>query len=261
MATNTTDEVKTKLNVKLRKNHFGEGDSFIGTVARNTAKTESLVTRLLAKNTGISEYTIKPVTDMLHDEGMDAFKNGQSIEVLGFGTLYVAPDGAIKGKNPSASDVKGFVVRYAPSKEVKELMKNMAAEDVRQTDPAPVINNLMNVYDGAETTTFTAKMPVRITGSNLRIGGKDSGVFLAPVSSEAGQPAVRDEGQWIKSGHISVNKDKWLEFFLPPSLKAGTPYRIVLRTSYLSGGSGERKTPLVTVSEVVQIANAEDAVA
>lgn len=261
MATNTTDDVKTKLNVKLRKNHLGDGDSFIGTVARNTAKTESLVTRLLAKNTGISEYTIKPVTDMLHDEGIDAFKNGQAIEVLGFGILYVAPIGSIKGRHPSASDVKGFEIRYSPSKEVKELMKNIVAEDVKESDAAPQINSLMNVYDGAETTTFTAKMPVRVTGSNLRIGGKDSGVFLAPVSSEAGQPAVSDEGQWIKSGHISVNKDKWLEFFLPPSLKAGTPYRIVLRTSFMAGGKGERKTPLVTVSEIVQVANAEDAVA
>ena len=64
-----------------------------------------------------------------------------------------------------------------------------------------------------------------------------------------------DETKWIKVDKLIRNVSKMLEFFLPPTLEADTPYCIVLKTNSTKGNT-TKKTYSVTSSAIVRVKSA-----
>ena len=107
-----------------------------------------------------------------------------------------------------------------------------------------------DVKTGNTDLTLTAGGSILIQGARIKIGGEDSGVWLATLTDA--EKLTEDESQWIKIDSAFVyNTLGKLMFTLPDSLVNGTKYKFVLRSHCLNWHITKRLVE--TVSETVTI--------
>ena len=119
-------------------------------------------------------------------------------------------------------------------------------------DPNFTITDIVDLYTKEENQTLTMGKPAKITGTKLKLGDENSGIFFAPIDTE--EEIISDESTWIKVPQESIfrNKPTELNFFVPETLESGKSYCIVLKTNYISN-SQTRKEILETESAPIKI--------
>lgn len=241
------------VSVTLHANPFTtEGSNFYARVTRNTVTLNNLIASIIEKNTGIDAYMIQHSAALLQQAILTELKQGNAVNVLDLGTLFLSVPGAIKGDNPSSTSIPAFQTRFTPSKTVNEAVSQLVVDKIVTSSSNPVIDSIINLFTKSEDGILSAEKSVRISGTHLKIGTENSGIFFAPLDEN--EEAVTDESLWINVPETLYirNLPKTLEFFLPDTLVKETSYRIVLRTT-LSTNSTVLKEPVSTISKVVKI--------
>lgn len=238
----------TKLTVLLNKNQLDDS-THVGKLIRNTFSVENLIQEIVDTNTGVDYLMVSHAGELLKREILRQVQKGYAVNVLGLGTLYLAPGGAVKGgDNPSVTDIPGFTARFTPSAEAKEAASSVQAELVVKNDTTPLVSSIMNLSTGKDDGVLTAGKSVRLTGSRLKTGGTGSGIFFVPC--DAAGNAETDESKWtaVNADFFPRNTNKTLEFECPAAA-AATKFLIAVRTAVT--GSGEaRKEPVTGMSSM-----------
>lgn len=237
--------------VSLYPNPFNNGAKFYGKFNRTKVDTMTLISRLGKNGSGKNLIATKETLTLIKKEVMDALSDGETVEFIGLGTFYIAPVGGFSGTSDDTSDQK-FTVKFTPSAELRSCVKDLKIKKAEVKDTSPTIENITDQYTGKnfgeQEFALTAGKNIVVTGKRLKIMGENDGVYLAPVDAQ--DAVVSDEGQWLKSNRIARNLPKTIDFYLPDGVKAGTKYRIVIRTSYCNGNT-VRKTHTDIVSGIV----------
>ena len=119
------------LSVTLRKNQFSSDEnSFIGRVTRNTVSLENLIASISEKNEGVSPYMIQHVANLLGNEMLRACQNGNAVDVLGIGIMYIGIAGIVSGENPGESSIPGFKICFTPSTKAQEAVDSLKVDKV-----------------------------------------------------------------------------------------------------------------------------------
>lgn len=240
------------LSVTLHRNQFSDTEnSFIGHVTRNTVTLDNMIASIAEKNEGVSPYMIQHVAELLSAEMLRSCQNGNAVDVLGLGTMFIGVSGCVNGENPGESSIPGFRLGFTPSPAAQAAVDSLKVDKVVIANSSPVIDRIVNVFDQNEERRLAAGKGVRITGSRLKVAGEDSGIWFAPAAADGS--ASRDEGTWtlVSADTISCNKPRSLEFYVPDGLTAGN-YGIVVRTRYCSGDK-ELKFPVTAFSKAVSV--------
>jgi|GEM_PF-5336381 len=142
-----------------------------------------------------------------------------------------------------------IVPRFTASALSNEIASALQIDRIELGDCSPKLDTMTDLYTGQDGGTLTQGMPVRVSGTNLKVGGEGCGVFIAPVQADGSPDA--DEASWMKAERLVCNKPRTLEFFLPKQVAPGT-YRIAVRTA-CSGNNTLRKTALTGYSKAVTV--------
>lgn len=239
--------------ISLYENPFKNGAKYYGKFNRTVVDVSNLIARLEKNGSGKNLIVVEETMKLIKKEITDALSRGETVSFGGLGTFYIAPVGGFESTSDDTSDVK-LTVKFLPSAELKASVKNVKIKKSDAVDTSPTIENITDQRTGKsfgeEDFALTAGMNAVVTGTRLKVAGENSGVYLAPV--DAKDALVTDEGQWLKSDRIARNLPKTLDFYLPRAAKAGTKYRIVIRTSF-SHSSVMLKKHFDVVSGVVTV--------
>lgn len=177
-------------------------------------------------------------------------EQGKAVNVLDLGTMYIALKCNAKGKSDDSESGK-FYIKFSPTPLANEAISSLSVDKIVYADGRPEITTITDLSDTESEGSITTTKPCRLTGSRLKLGGGDWGIYFAPVDSEGKMST--DETTWVKVDEENIfrNKPTELNFFVPSSLTAGN-YQIVLRTGYL-GKDKSRKTMVETVSDAITV--------
>ena len=145
-----------------------------------------------------------------------------------------------KGKS-DVSESGNFYIKFTPTALANEAIASLSVDKIVYADGSPEITEVTDLSTGKTDGTLTQGSPARITGSRLKIGGKGSGIFFAPVDSD--EKISSDESTWVRIEDAAIfrNKPSELNFFVPSSIEPGN-FRIIVRTAYLSEGKFRKNT-------------------
>lgn len=236
--------------VTLVANPFDKGGKYYAKFDRTTINVDHLIARIQKKEAGTNAIMAKHIASLFKAEILEALGRGEAVNLFDLGTLYITASGKVKGETPETATIPGFQVKFTSSKITNDAVSSLGIKKIVMADSSPIIGAMTDLYTNETGTTFTAGKAMRIEGSRLKITGDDGGIFFAPAT-EKGEPAA-DEAQWLKIPNQIRNTAKLIEFFLPPELAPGTPYRIVLKTNSTSGKT-TRKTYSLAYSDAVTI--------
>ena len=204
-------------------------------VLRNKCKPENIVDIVAKKIPLVDTGTIVSVLNAYSDSVLETLSKGQSVPFGRLGTFYISAKGAVER---GSSDIP-LKVKFEAAQLMAETVGNMEVVSAKKSEPRAFISHVLNVATGVTGGSLNAGESVLIKGSNLRIGGTDSGIWFVPVLEKDG--FFHDASDWIKiDSPLVYNQPSKLLFNLPQSLKAGR-YRIVVHTRYLGRRKYERK--------------------
>lgn len=238
------EDSEGKGTVTLVANPFEHGGKFYAKFDRTTVNIDHLIARIQKKEVGTNAIMAKHIVSLLKAEILEALSRGEAVNVLDLGTLYITTSGTVKGDTPNTASIPGWRVKFTCSKVTNNAVAALGIKKIVMSATGPVIGTVTDLFTDEETSEFTAGKAVRIEGDRLKIAGDEGGVFFAPVTDK-GEPAS-DESQWIKAENLINNRMKVLEFFLPASLEAETPYCIVLKTNCAKGNTTKKSYSIVS---------------
>ena len=246
----TLENSSSILSVTLHENNFTKNGSYYATVSRNTATFKNILSEIAEDNKGMDPFMLQFAAILIQKKILKMLEQGKAVNVLDLGTMYIAMKCNAKGKS-DVSESGNFYIKFTPTPLANEAIASLSVDKIVYADGSPEITTITDLSDTESEGKLTKGKPCRITGSRLKLGGENWGIYFAPVDSE--EKMNSDESQWIKTDESSLfrNKPSELNFFVPDSLSEES-YRIVLRTSYL-GKSSSRKTMLETVSEIIKV--------
>lgn len=239
-------EAESAVSIKLIASNI-DSNVYIAKVPRTTVNVDQLVTEIIENNPGVDAHTLNHCAELFKHEILRQISEGKAVNMFDIGTAYVAPVASVAVSAPEISKVDKFTLKFTPSKQANKALSMISTESYMITDSTPLIQEVISLKDGSCNLALHKKFGARITGTKLKLGGTDSGIYLVPVGDD-GNP-VKDESKWIccSKDYIPCNKPKSLEFNVPPEAETGIPYYIAVRTSYVNS-SKLRKTPLTGFS-------------
>ena len=234
----TLENSSSILSVTLHENNFTKDGSYYATVSRNTATFKNILSEIAEDNKGMDPFMLQFAAILIQKKILKMLEQGKAVNVLDLGTMYIAMKCNAKGKS-DVSESGNFYIKFTPTPLANEAIASLSVDKIVYADGSPEITKIEDLSDAESEGTLTKGKPCRITGSRLKLGGENWGIYFAP--------------SWVKVEESSLfrNKPSELNFFVPDSLSEES-YRIVLRTSYL-GKSSSRKTMLETVSEIITV--------
>ncbi len=236
--------------VTLVANPFDRGGKYYAKFDHMTVNIDHLIARIQKKEVGTNAIMAKHMASLFKAEILEALSRGEAVNLFDLGTFYITTSGRVRGDTPETASIPGFQVKFTSSKVTNRAVSALGIKKIVMSDSTPIIGAMTDLYTGGETTEFTAGKSIRIEGSRLKIAGEEGGVFFAPAT-EKGEPDA-NETKWIKVDRLVRNVSKTLEFFLPVTLVAGTPYCIVLKTNS-TRGNAPKKTYSTAVSGIVTV--------
>lgn len=250
------EELKTSFSGKdgngglvLYVNPFGTGKTFYGRFERDVLSMENILSRIREKNPGIDEIIANAAIGYIKREILLALKEGKAVNMLDLGELYIAAVGSVA--NDSEVSELSLTVKFASSALLKEAVANVSIGKVVFSDTTPAIRKVINWFTGEESFALTEGKNVVLEGKRLKLGAKDSALYLAPVDEKGG--VSDDESVWINcTSLVRYNAPSKIDFYLPKEADEGSSYRIVIKSTYLNG-SAVRKEPVYTYSDVVTV--------
>ena len=158
---------------------------------------------------------------------------------------------SVKAKNDVTLNSK-FCIKFSPTQIAQEAINDLNVDKIVYVENSPEITAITDLYTNKENETLTKGKPAKITGTKLKLGDENSGIFFAPIASDS--EINSDESTWIKvtQENIFRNKPSELNFFVPETLESGKSYSIIVRTNYLST-TRTRKEILETESAPIKI--------
>lgn len=246
----TLENSSSILSVTLHENNFTKDGSYYATVSRNTATFKNILSEIAEDNKGMDPFMLQFAAILIQKKILKMLEQGKAVNVLDLGTMYIAMKCNAKGKS-DVSESGNFYIKFTPTPLANEAIASLSVDKIVYADGRPEITEITDLSDVESKNTLTKGKPCRITGSRLKLGGENWGIYFAPVDSEGN--LNYDESQWIKTNESSLfrNKPSELNFFVPDSLSEGS-WKIVLRTTYL-GKDKSRKSMLETVSDVITV--------
>lgn len=246
----TLENSSSILSVTLHENNFTKDGSYYATVSRNTATFKNILSEIAEDNKGMDPFLLQFAAILIQKKILKMLEQGKAVNVLDLGTMYIAMKCNAKGKS-DVSESGNFYIKFTPTPLANEAITSLSVDKIVYADGSPEITRIEDLSDTESEGKLTKGKPCRITGSRLKLGGENWGIYFAPVDSEGNLNS--DESQWIKTDESSLfrNKPSELNFFVPDSLSEGS-WKIVLRTSYLGKGTS-RKTMLETISEIITV--------
>lgn len=247
----TLENSSSILSVTLHENNFTKDGSYYATVSRNTATFKNILSEIAEDNKGMDPFMLQFAAILIQKKILKMLEQGKAVNVLDLGTMYIAMKCNAKGKS-DVSESGNFYIKFTPTPLANEAIASLSVDKIVYADGSPEITTITDLSDTESEGKLTKGKPCRITGSRLKLGGENWGIYFAPVDSEGNLNS--DESQWIKTDESSLfrNKPSELNFFVPDSLSEGS-WQIVLRTTYL-GKDKSRKSMLETVSDVITVA-------
>ena len=251
----TLEPLKTKVDVTLQKSNLAADDgkpSLYGSISRKKVTVRSIIAEMARDgNLPISKELMFYVAEELSRLMMDKFKDGYSVELLDFGTIYPTMKGSIKQNDTPSAIKKHFNVGFAPSKEACAAVKNMEVGEVFGVavqhcifsvhDPNPVLKRRNCIISGRIG---------EIKGKGIKLGGAVSGLYVVPVMANHVSQTLPDRAQWVPVTNIKTNKPATLLFYAP-NFAPGS-YLFIIETS-LSAGNKPLKKSVIIHSEIVQV--------
>ncbi len=247
------NDVEAEGRIMLIKNPLGNGSEYYGRFNRRMVNTRTLIARIQARKAGTNELNVQQIAGFLKEEALAALRNGEAVNVLDLGTFYITPKGKYDGTGFVTEDgSKPLQVKCTPSQLTQNTVENIHITDISYSGRGIKIKSIYNKFTELEDGILTRGKEVRITGEKLKIGGKDSGIFLCPVDENT--EVVSNEEMWTQCTHITANTSSSLEFYIPDVIDTGTKYKILVRTAYMGKDKNDRKNMLKAMSKVVSIA-------
>jgi integration host factor beta subunit len=88
-----------------------------------------LVEKLVEANTSLSRKESELVVNLIFDSMCDALKNGEKVEIRGFGSFTIREREAREARNPKSGDVVKIPAKRTPffktGKELRERVNNL----------------------------------------------------------------------------------------------------------------------------------------
>lgn len=239
-----------RVSVRLQKNQFAKAgtESYYGKVERHTYSTQNILDAMAEAVPLVDAGTAASVLNAYTNVVLKALSAGNAVRFGELGTFYIAGKGTVE----SGSEKPALTVKFSAAQLLKDAVQNVEIVSSEYTVPSGKIASATDVSTGKSDGTLTAGGSVLVEGESLKVGGKGSSVWFAPVA-ENGLP-IADEAAWIKTeSALVINTPSKLLFAIPKEATAGA-YRIVVRTRYAGKTGYERKYLVEAISETVEIA-------
>lgn len=246
---------KERVNVTLYKSNLkGTDDSpvYYGKIRKRKLNIITILNEMQKHNQALlSKETMFYIASELSVRMMEKLSEGYALELLDFGTLFITMKGQID-KNARPKEIaKHFGIGFTPSKEAVEAVQNFEVSAVFDVDAQHYIRKVcVASVEETENGVIVAGRIARVFGKAIKLGGADSGLYLAPVDSYGN--TVRDSTQWTKIEVICSNVPSRVEFVVPSDIDISKRYKVVIRTSLAAGGK-PMKTAAECESGVIQV--------
>ena len=238
-----------RVSVKLQKNRFAkEGtENYFGRVERYTYSTQNILDVVAEENPLVDLGTAASILTAYANAVLKALAAGHAVKFGELGIFYIAGKGTVEkdGEKPK------LTVRFSATQTLKDAVQNVEITDSEYVLPTGTITDVTDVTTGKTDGMLTATGSVLVEGSNLKVGGADSGIWFAPVSDSSAMNTEESEWKKIETTLI-FNQPSKLLFTLPQELAAGR-YKIVVRTRFGGKAGYERKYFIESVSDIVTL--------
>ena len=228
------NDVEAQGKIVLFKNYLEKGNSFYGRFSRKTVTTRTLIARIQARKAGTNELNVQEIAGFLKEEILTALRNGEAVNVMDLGTMYITTKGTFNGSSFVTKDgSKPLQVKFTPSRLTQDSIANIQVTDISTADVGMKIRSVMDRFTNVENSSISIGKEVCLRGSLLKVAGDDGGVFLCPVDAE--ENPVSDRSLWIPCPTITDNTLTRLGFYVPDEAEDGGKYKILVRTTFCNG--------------------------
>ena len=241
---NLRDGAAGQVLLRLHANKLnaeGQGIGYYGRVARFTYSNQNVLDLMAEQLPDIKVGRITDVMTAYTKVLLGVLASGHAVRLGSLGCFYIAPMGI--AANPG--ERLPLTVRFSPDGTLLDAVSKVEVSDSMLSAPGVDFGTITDVVRVAADGTLTAGGTVLVEGSGLRIGGKESGLWLAPATDD-GKPSGT-EAEWKQVTTFLYNFPGKLLFTLPADMAAGK-YIFVLRTRYAGSSKYERKELLEGVS-------------
>ena len=110
----STTEAKGRIT--LFRNYFDGGNGYYGRFNRNTVTMRTLIARIQDRKAGTNELNVQEIAGFLKEEILAALRNGEAVNVMDLGTLFIATRGKYDGSSFVAEGGRPpLQVKFTPS--------------------------------------------------------------------------------------------------------------------------------------------------
>lgn len=239
-----------RVSVKLQKNQFAKNgsESFYGKVERNTYSTQNILDVMKDAIPLVDLGTVASVLNAYANTVLKVLSAGNAVKFGELGTFYITGKGTVKNESGKPK----LTVKFSTTQLLRDAVQNIEIASSEYVAPSGMITSITDITTGKTGGTLSINSSVLVEGSNLKVGGGDSGVWFVPLTEKS--ELNSDVGTWIKvESALIYNLPSKLLFAIPQSLTAGK-YKIVVRTRYAGKSGYERKYLVEAISEIVTVA-------
>ncbi|MBP5601857.1 MAG: DUF4469 domain-containing protein, partial [Treponema sp.] len=189
-------------------------NTYYATVSRNTATFKNILSEITEDNKGMNPFMLQFAAILIQKKILKMLEQGKAVNVLDLGTMYIALKCNAKGKSDVSESGK-FYIKFSPTPLANEAISSLSVDKIVYADGRPEITTITDLSDTESKGFLTTTKPCRLTGSRLKLGGGDWGIYFASVDSEGKMST--DETTWVKVDEENIfrNKPTELNFFVP----------------------------------------------
>ena len=108
--------IEAKGRITLFRNYLDGGNGYYGRFNRNTVTMRTLIARIQARKAGTNELNVQEIAGFLKEEILAALRNGEAVNVMDLGTLFIATRGKYDGSSfVAAGGRPPLQVKFTPS--------------------------------------------------------------------------------------------------------------------------------------------------
>lgn len=238
--------------ITLFKNPFAKtngGSLYYGRFDRTTVDVNTLIARIQNKEAGTNALALQQSAGFLKEEILSALSNGEAVNVLDLGVLYIATSAKFNSPTLETTDGKNpLCVKFTPSSDVQNAVSSIDIKNITIADTGVKIEK---IYDSSSKTIdqyLTMGKTVILEGEKVKLDeSPSSGIYICPIDEKSGS-VTTNQTLWVKSMNIISNGSKKIIFEVPDSLTEDAKYAVAIRTSFSTG-----KKNLLTAKESVSM--------
>ncbi|MCR5761909.1 MAG: DUF4469 domain-containing protein [Treponema sp.] len=224
--------------ITLYANPFDNGSQYYGRFERNVVDTKVLIARIQNRKAGTNELAVQEIAGFLKEEILQAVRNGEAVNVMDLGILYIVPNRKFDGMSMEQSSAPALAVRFLPGSTLRNAVSGIQIKEIKLAETPRLIREVIDKYTGRTDGVISAGKFAVIKGMKLKVEGENSGLYLCPLDAQE-NPA--DEESWIKCDELGANTSGTLEFFVPSGLEKGKKLKALIRTHYCSNNYSSKE--------------------